>query len=127
MIAPVVVVVDEGHDRRLQVGGQLIWHLVCVPLEGLVVAHQLAVGLRVEGGCQDVLDAHHTQVVPEGSGYIAGPLSLNSLVRSVIGTRSMPVRSTASWTTSMRETEGHIPLEPVGQACPELVEGMKRE
>ena len=32
VIAPVVVVADEGHDGRLQVRGQLIGHLVYVPL-----------------------------------------------------------------------------------------------
>ena len=48
MIAPVVVVADEGHNGRLQVGGQLIGHLVYVALQGLVVTLKLAVGLRVE-------------------------------------------------------------------------------
>ena len=55
MIAPLVVVADEGHNGRLQVGGQFMGQLVRVPLESLVVALQLAVGLRVEGDCQDVL------------------------------------------------------------------------
>ena len=67
MIAPIVVVADEGRDCRLEVGRQLIRHLVYIPLQRLVVALQLPVGLRVEGGCQDVLDADHPQVVPEGS------------------------------------------------------------
>ena len=48
MIAPVVVVADEGRDSSLKVGGQLIRHLVDVPFDGLVVALQLPVGLRVE-------------------------------------------------------------------------------
>ena len=37
-----------------------------------MVALQLAIGLRVEGCCQYVLDAHYAQVVPESPGYIAG-------------------------------------------------------
>ena len=37
-----------------------------------MVALQLVIGLRMEGRCQDMPDSHHAQVVPEGSGYIAG-------------------------------------------------------
>ena len=79
---------------------------VYVTLEGLVVSLQLAVGLRMEGRCQDVLDAHHAQVVSEGSGNIAGAVVAQQPgVRSVIGIWSMPVLSTASWTTSMKESD----------------------
>ena len=59
VIAPAVVVADEGHDGHLQVWGHLIGQLVHVPLEGLVIALKLPVGLRVEGSSQDVLDSHH--------------------------------------------------------------------
>ena len=47
VVAPVVVVADEGCDSRLEVGGQLIGHLVYVALDSLVLALQLPVGLRV--------------------------------------------------------------------------------
>ena len=67
VIAAVVVVADEGGYRRVEVCGQLIWNLVDVPLQRLVVPLQLAVGLRVKGRRQDVPDADHPQVVPEGS------------------------------------------------------------
>ncbi len=67
MIAPVVVVADEGRDSCIKVGGQLIRHLVDVPFDSLVVALQLPVGLRVEGGCQDVPDAYQGEIVPEYS------------------------------------------------------------
>ena len=58
-------------------------------------------------------DSHQTQVVPEGSGDVAraivgeqqfGRLT-RALVRSSRETSVMPVRSTASWTTSMNESE----------------------
>ena len=51
MIAPVVVVADEGRDSSLKVAGQLIRRLVDVPFDGLVAALQLPVGLRVERSC----------------------------------------------------------------------------
>ena len=71
MVAPVIVIIDEGCDGRLEVGGQLIGRLVHIPLESLVVLLQLAVGLRMEVRCEDVLDYHHSHVVPEGSRDIA--------------------------------------------------------
>ena len=71
-----------------------------------MVSLQLAVGLRMEGRCQDVLDTHHAQVVPEGPGYIAGAIVAQEPgPRSSIGIWSMPVLSTASWTTSMKESD----------------------
>ena len=45
MIAPAVVVGDEGGKGRLQVGRHLIGDL----LDSLVIALKLAVGLGVEG------------------------------------------------------------------------------
>ena len=48
------VIANKGHVGRLQVCGHLVGQLVYVTLEGLVVALQLAVGLRVEGRRQDV-------------------------------------------------------------------------
>ena len=65
---PVVVVAYEGGDSLLQVRRSLVGDLVEVPLDGLVIALQLAIGLRVKGGGQYVPDAHHLQVVPEGPG-----------------------------------------------------------
>ena len=80
-----------------------------------MVTLQLPVGLGVEGGCQDVLDAHHTQVVPEGSGYIAG---------AVVAQQPGPV---CDWDPVhacpvyrvldhlYEGVGGHVPLKPVGQ------------
>ena len=56
MVAPVVVVADEGCDSRLEVSGHLIGDLVDVPLDGLVIALRLAVGLSVVWRGQDVSD-----------------------------------------------------------------------
>ena len=47
MITPVVVVSDEGGDGCLEVRRRLIGDLINAPLDGLVIALQLAVGLRV--------------------------------------------------------------------------------
>ena len=67
MIAPAIVDADEGRDGRIEVSGHLVRHLVYSPLQRLLVALQLPVGLRVERGCQDVLDAGGAQVVAECS------------------------------------------------------------
>jgi len=93
-IASVVAVAHETGDGCLEFGRHLIRDLVDVPLDTLVIALQLAVGLRMERCCQDVSDAYQ----PE-------PLSLSSLVLSATGTSVMPVSSTASWTTSIKESE----------------------
>ena len=91
--------------------------LVHVPLEGLMVPLQLPVGLGVEGSSPYVPDAHHAQVVPEGPRHVAGSIVASSLVRSVTGTWSMPVLSTASCTTSMKESDCR-PSAIVGQSTP---------
>jgi hypothetical protein len=66
-VTPAVIVAHEGCDSRLEVGGQPIWHLVYVSLDTLLIALQLAIGLKVKGGCQNVPDAHHGEIVPEYS------------------------------------------------------------
>ena len=83
MVAQVVVVAEESSDGRLEIGGQLLGDLVCVPLRRLVVSLQPAVGPRMEGRCQGVLDADHSQVVPESSSAIARTVVTHGLVRSV--------------------------------------------
>lgn len=58
MIPSVVVVGDEGGEGRLQVRRHLIGDLVDVPFQGLMVAFELVIGLRVVGSSQDMLDLH---------------------------------------------------------------------
>ena len=78
-----------------------------------MVALDLPIGLRVAWRGKDVSDSHKTQVVTEGSGDVArtivgeqqfGRLT-RALVRSSRGTSVMPVRSTASWITSINEVD----------------------
>ena len=64
VIALVVVGAHKSGDCLLKVGRHLVGDLVNVPLQRLVVSLQLAVGLRVEGCCQDVPDADHAQGSP---------------------------------------------------------------
>ena len=49
MVTVVVVVVDEVGDGPLKLAGEFIRDLVHFPLDALVVALQLAVGLGMEG------------------------------------------------------------------------------
>ena len=80
-----------------------------------MIALQLPVGLRVEGSSQDVLDAHHPQVVPEGPGYIAravvaqqlGPVCYRHLVHAGSVHRLLDYL--------YERVGGHISLQPVGQ------------
>ena len=71
VIAPVVVVGHEGGKGSLQIGSHLVGDLLDVSLDSLVIALQLAVGLRVEGCSPDVLDSHQAQVVSEATGHIS--------------------------------------------------------
>ena len=71
VIAPVVVVGHEGGKGSLQIGSHLVGDLLDVSLDSLVLALQLAVGLRVEGCSPDVLDSHQAQVVSEATGHIS--------------------------------------------------------
>ncbi len=48
-------------------GGQLVGKLVYFPLQRLVASLHLVVGLNVKWRSQEVLGAHDSQVVPEGS------------------------------------------------------------
>ena len=80
-----------------------------------MVSLQLAVGLRMEGRCQDVLDTHHAQVVPEGPGYIAGAIVAQEpgpvFYRDLV--HAGPAHGLLD---HFYEGVGcHIPLKPVGQ------------
>ena len=48
MVTPAVVVADEGGDGRIEIGRHLVGDLLDVPLDGLMITLQLAVGLRVD-------------------------------------------------------------------------------
>jgi len=99
-----VVVVDEVGNGPLQLSGKFISDLVYFPLDGLVVALQFPVGLRMEGRRLDMSDANEVQIVPKSSGDVTRPVVREQFfVRSSTGTSVMPVASTASWITSMRE------------------------
>jgi hypothetical protein len=58
VVTTIVVVIHELRDRELQIPRDIIWGLVDVKLDGPVIPLQLAVGLRMEGQCQDVAYAH---------------------------------------------------------------------
>ena len=73
-----VVVFDEVGDSPLQLAREFIRDLVHFPLDGLVVALQFPVGLRMEGRSQDMSDANEVQIVPKGSGDIAGTVVRNT-------------------------------------------------
>ena len=74
LITPIVVVVHKVRDRLLQIPWNIVWDLVDVKLDGPVIPLQLAVGLRMEGQCQDVAYAHQPQVFSEGMRDIAWPV-----------------------------------------------------
>tara|TARA_B100000446_G_scaffold115684_1_gene107890 strand:- start:131 stop:307 length:177 start_codon:yes stop_codon:yes gene_type:complete len=58
VVTTIVVVIHELRDRDLQIPRDIIWGLVDVKLDGPVIPLQFAVGLRMEGRCQDVAYAH---------------------------------------------------------------------
>ena len=72
MVAPVIIVVDEFGDGLLQLAREFIKYLVHFPLDALVVALQLPVGLRMKWRRQDMPDANEVQIVPEGPADITG-------------------------------------------------------
>ena len=74
MVTTIVVVIHELRDRDLQIPRDIIRGLVNVKFDGPVIPLQLAVGLRMEGRCQDVSDAHQPQVFSEGTKDIAWPV-----------------------------------------------------
>ena len=74
MVTTIVVVIHELRDRDLQIPRDIIRGLVNVKFDGPVIPLQLAVGLRMEGRCQDVADAHQPQVFSEGTKDIAWPV-----------------------------------------------------
>ena len=102
MVPPVVVVVDEVGNCPLKLAREFIRDLVHFPLDALVVALHLSVSLGMKWGRQDMPDTNEVEIIAEGPADIA-PLSESSLVRSSTGTSVIPVASTASWITSMRE------------------------
>ncbi len=85
MIAPIVVVVHELRDRYFQIPWNIVWDLVDVKFNGPVIPLQLAVGLRMEGRCQDVSDAHQPQVFSEGMRDIAWPVVREQLRAMIPG------------------------------------------
>ena len=74
MVTTIVVVIHELRDRVLQIPRDIIWGLVNVKFDGPVIPLQLAVGLRMEGRCQDVVYAHQPQVFSEGTRDITRPI-----------------------------------------------------
>ena len=48
VVSSAVVVADQGGDGRIEVGRHIVGDLVDVPLDGLVITLQLAVGLRMD-------------------------------------------------------------------------------
>ena len=103
MVPAEVVVVDEVGDSPLQLLREFIGDLVHFPLDGLVVALQFLVGLRMKRRRQDVPDTHQMQIVLKGPGDITGTV-VRKQPRSSTGTLVMPLASTASWITSIRES-----------------------
>ena len=63
MVTAEVVVVDEVGNGPLQLSGEFISELVYFPLDGLVVALQFPVGLRMEGRRLDMSDANEVLTV----------------------------------------------------------------
>ena len=114
MIAPVVVVADEGGDGCIEVRRQLIGDLVDVPLDGLVIALQLAVGLRVVRRGQDVPDAYQPEVVSKGSGHVARAVvaqQLGSVCHRDLS-HAGPVHRILDHLDE--RVGGHVPLELMG-------------
>ena len=72
MVPAEVVVFNEVGDGLLQLAREFIKYLVHFPLDGLVVALQLPVGLRMKWRRQDMPDTNELQIVPKGSGDITG-------------------------------------------------------
>jgi hypothetical protein len=58
VVTTIVVVIHELRDRELQIPRDIIWGLVDVKLDGPMIPLKFAVGLRMEGQCQDVAYAH---------------------------------------------------------------------
>ena len=72
MIPAVIVEVDELPDRNLELSRYVVRHLVHIPLQRLVIALQLPVGLRVVRCSEYVPDADQLKVLPEQSRDVAG-------------------------------------------------------
>ena len=65
LVVPAIVVeVDEPPDRNLRFPRHIVRQLVHVPLQRLVVALQLPVGLRVVRRCEYVPDTDQLKVFP---------------------------------------------------------------
>ena len=115
MIALVVVVAHKSGDCLLEVGRHLVGDLVNVLLDSLVIALQLAVGLRVEGCCQDVPDAHQVQVVPEGTGDVAA-----------VSSRGIARMYAARFESAIEDFEAILGIEP-GHAAARGARELARE
>ena len=115
VIAREVVVGDKGCDGRLEIGWQLVGDLIDVPLDTLVIALQLSIGLRMIRSRQNVPDSHQVQVVIEGSGDIA--LTVVAQQAGPVGHRALSHASLVHGILYHLDegVGGHIPLELVGR------------
>ena len=68
VIPPVVVIGHKGGDCCFLVIRHPIGDLLDVPIDSLVIALELAIGLRVVGCCECVPDSYRPQVIIEGAG-----------------------------------------------------------
>ena len=71
MVTVVVVVFNEVGDGLLQLAREFIRDLVHFPLDALVVALQLPIGLRMIRCRQDMPDANEVKIVPKDPGDVA--------------------------------------------------------
>ena len=74
MIAPVVVVLDEGADLGLEVAGQEVVLEQDAVLHGLVPALDLALGLGMHGSAPDMAHGVTLDIVSQLGGDIAGAI-----------------------------------------------------
>jgi hypothetical protein len=67
---------------------EFIRDLVHFPLDGLVVALQFPVGLRMEGRRQDMSDANEVQIVPKVSGDVHAGWARFSIITQLDSSRT---------------------------------------
>src|SRR5665647_963846 len=74
VIAPVVVVLDEGGDLGLKVAGQEVVFQEDAVLQGLMPALDLALGLGMHGSAPDMAHALGLDIVRQLPGDVAGAI-----------------------------------------------------